>query len=112
LSLSGDVYEILKPMSSLGRPELLELETPIKKLYDYALIFRELRNFFTHLGEAITDMDRHGISGPMVTDSGIAYAPSAKYCIYLIWENNTIYFTNLSTLICNLHQRMDRFSGL
>lgn len=93
LSLSGDVYEVLKPMNSLSGTDLSELESPVKKLYADALIFRQLRNFFTHLREAITDMDRHGISGSMLTAAGITYASSAEHCIHLMWENNTIYFT-------------------
>jgi len=38
-------------------------------------------------------MDRHGISGPKNSNCGIRYTESAKSCVYLVWENNTIYFT-------------------
>ncbi len=57
-------------------------------------MFKEIRDMFTHLGETVTDMVRHGISGPQVTNSGITYSPSAIHCIHLIWDTNTIYFTH------------------
>lgn len=93
LSLSGDVYEMLKPLNKLDREELMELEAPVKSLYNYSERFKQIRNFFTHLGEAMTDMECHGISGPLVTDSGITYTPTARHCIHLVWDNSTIYFT-------------------
>lgn len=93
LSLSGDVYEILRPLNSLTGEELLELEAPVKGLYNYSLRFNHVRNFLTHLGEVVTDMVCHGVSGPLVTDSGITYAPTARHCIHLVWDNSTIYFT-------------------
>jgi hypothetical protein len=95
LSLSGDVYWTLFPLKDRTSDELQELEKPVKSLYDYAERFREIRNFYTHLGEAITNkMDRHGVSGPLSTKTGITYESTTQYCVHLLWEkNNTIYFT-------------------
>jgi hypothetical protein len=94
LSLSGDVYGTLSPLKDMTSNELHELEIPIKTLFGYSDRFREIRNFYTHLGEAITNMDRHGVSGPLTTKSGLTYDATAQHCVHLQWEkNNTIYFT-------------------
>ena len=94
LSLSGDIYEMLHSLKKLEKKDLLELDMPIKKLYNYSLTFIEIRDMFTHLGEALTDMQRHGISGSETTQSGITYSASAKHCIHLVWDVDTIYFTH------------------
>jgi hypothetical protein len=93
LSLSGDVYEMLAPLNNLTEEELLELEVPVKSLCNYSERFKDIRNFYTHLGEALTNMVRHGITGPVVTESGITYSPTARYCIHLVWDNSMVYFT-------------------
>jgi hypothetical protein len=93
LSLSGDVYEMLAPLNNLTKEELLELEAPVKILCRYSERFKDIRNFYTHLGEALTNMVRHGISGPIITESGNTYAPTARHCVHLVWDNSTIYFT-------------------
>ena len=93
LSLSGDMHEMLAPLNNLTEGELLELEAPVKNLYNSSKRFKDIRNFYTHLGEALTNMARHGISGPAMTESGIMYSPTARHCIQLVWDNSTIYFT-------------------
>ncbi len=91
LSLSGDLYNLLAPLTRCE--PLFELTEPIKRLYQLTNSFREVRNFFTHLDKVFTNMDKHGISGPIVSSCGITYSDSAKKCLYLIWLNNTIFFT-------------------
>lgn len=93
LSLSGDLYEMLAPLNNLTEDELLELEVPVKSLCNYSERFKDIRNFYTHLGEALTNMVRHGITGPAVTESGITYSPTARHCIHLVWDNSMVYFT-------------------
>lgn len=90
----ADVYGTLSPLNDMTSNELQEMEKPVKTLFGYSDRFREIRNFYTHLGEAITDMNRHGVSGPLTTKSGITYDATAQHCVHLQWENNnTIYFT-------------------
>ena len=38
-------------------------------------------------------MEGNGISGPILSKSGLIYTESAKYCVHLIWKNNSLYFT-------------------
>jgi len=93
VSLSGDVYNLLTPLVNVNPESLLELSAPIKELYKLSISFRGVRNFFTHLNEVLTNMDKHGISGPVTTDCHLSYTKSAKSCVHLVWDNNTIYFT-------------------
>lgn len=93
LSLMGDVYNLLTPLTKLSQRQLMELSPFIHNLYAEANKFREVRNCFTHLDEVLTDMDKHGVTGPVKTNSGIDYLPSAKGCVHLKWNNNVIHFT-------------------
>lgn len=95
ISLTGDLYNLLTPLVKVDPKSLMELSESIKELYDYSTRFREVRNFFTHLDEVLTYMDKHGISGPINAQCGLRYTESARACVHLIWDNNsnTIYFT-------------------
>jgi hypothetical protein len=95
LSLIGDIYNLTTPLLNLKNGYLLELEDSVKKLFDYANRFREARNFFTHLDEVLTNMDKHGITGAANTGCGIQYTNKARGCIHLVWnsDENTIHFT-------------------
>ncbi len=91
LSLTGDIYNV-----SLALQEnkgLLNLQKPIKDLYDVSNKFRHARDFFTHIEQMVTDMKSNGISGPKLSNSGLIYSESAKSCVHLIWRNNVLYFT-------------------
>lgn len=91
LSLTGDIYNI--SFALLKNKGLLELEKPIKDLYDAANKFRHSRDFFTHIEQMVTNMEGNGISGPKISKSGLIYSESAKSCVHLIWKNNVLYFT-------------------
>jgi hypothetical protein len=91
LSLMGDIYNPVKVLKE--NDKLMELTPFIQQLYDHANKFRKVRNFFTHLDEVLTDMDKHGITGPAKTNCGIEYASSAKGCVHLVWHQNVLHFT-------------------
>jgi hypothetical protein len=95
LSLMGDIYNLLAPLQNKNDVSLFELKDPIEKLYNRANDFRDIRNFFTHIGEILTDMDRHGITGAASTDCGIQYMNNAKGCVHLVWnpDDSSIHFT-------------------
>jgi hypothetical protein len=94
LSLTGDIYNLTTPLLRPKDGSLMELQLPIQRLFNCADNFRNARNFFTHLDEVITNMDKHGITGPATTNCGITYKENAKGCVHLIWDGiNTIHFT-------------------
>lgn len=94
LSLTGDIYNLTKPLLNAKEDSLMELREPIQTLYNHANIFRSARNFFTHLDEVLTNMDHHGITGSATTNCGITYKDKAKGCVHLVWDGiNTIHFT-------------------
>src|SRR5213594_2674639 len=78
LSLTGDIYNMAHAL--LENRCLLELEKPIRDLYDIAKKFRHARDFFTHIEQVLTDMKGNGISGPKISKSGLKYSGSAKSC--------------------------------
>lgn len=94
LSLAGDIYNISE--STLESKEgLLDLLPLIENLFKTSNSFREIRNFYTHLSEALVDMKKHGISGPCKLESGIEYGEDSKENIHLIWNryNETLSFS-------------------
>jgi hypothetical protein len=95
LSLTGDIYNLTTPLLKIKDGSLLELEASIRKLFDCANIFRGVRNFFTHLDDVLTNMDKHGITGATSTDCGIQYTDKARGCVHLVWksDDNSIHFT-------------------
>ena len=104
LSLIGDIYnpsKILKENSHLA-----ELTPFINELFERTDKFRKVRNFFTHLDEVLTDMDRHGVNGPVKTRCGIEYTEAAKRCIHLVWYQNVLHFT-YSKEVCEI--TIDKF---
>jgi hypothetical protein len=91
LSLVGDIYNPLKILKK--NDHLAELTPFITELFECAYKFRKVRNFFTHLDEVLTDMDKHGVNGPAKTRCGIEYTEAARGCIHLIWQQNVLHFT-------------------
>lgn len=91
LSLMGDIYNLLTPL--IQKDQLMEISPLIQQLYDHANKFRKVRNFFTHLDEVFTDMDKHGITGALKTNCGIVYTTTTRGCVHLVWYRNTIHFT-------------------
>lgn len=66
------------PLTKLSPSELKEISPYIHQLFYEANRFREIRNFFTHLDEVFTNMDRHGMTGALKTNCGIEYLPIQK----------------------------------
>lgn len=94
LSLCGDIYNITSLLLNAKNGSLMELREYIQSLDDYANKFKDARDFFTHLDEVLSKMDKHGITGSLSTNCGITYGKNAKGCVHLIWDgNNTIHFT-------------------
>jgi len=100
LSLSGDVYGALTPLKDMSANELQELEKPVKTLFNDSNQFREIRNFYTHLGEAITDMDRHGVSGPLTRNRESNMTP--PHNIVCREKNNTIHGKSVMGFLSHL----------
>ena len=38
-------------------------------------------------------METNGISGPVISKSGLRYSKSAKSCVHVVWRDNVLYFT-------------------
>lgn len=95
LSLTGDMYNFLTPLKDLNSTELIELETIITSLFNEADKFRGIRNTYTHLDEVLTNMDKHGVDGYLLTDCNLEYQHGVKSCVHLMWDDktSTIYYT-------------------
>jgi len=91
VSLSGDIFCIVK---RLGNLNIGNLSNSVVALGDYLEEFRELRNFYAHLDERLTNLDRHGITGEQSTKCGITYTKDAKGCFHLILVGNTLHFSS------------------
>lgn len=89
ISLIGDVYHLIESISKL---DLMELTSPINKLYSEAKKFRDLRNFFTHINEQISELKQNGISGSCKTSCGIEYV-NAQGCFHLVLSGNKVHFS-------------------
>jgi hypothetical protein len=55
--------------------------------------FRATRNFFTHLDQALSNPDKHGISGALDTGYGMQYTEATKGAMHIILAGDTLYFT-------------------
>jgi hypothetical protein len=91
LALAGDLIYVLEKLMTL--PKLLELGQFMTPLYNQAKKFRDARDFFTHMDEALRDHSKHGISGPTRLECGVEFTANAKNNVYLIWDENTLYFS-------------------
>jgi hypothetical protein len=91
LALAGDLILVLEKLTTL--PKLLELRQFLTPLRKQAEKFGDARHFFTHMDEALRDHSIHGISGPITLECGIEFTVNATNNVYLIWNDNTIYFS-------------------
>ena len=91
ISLSGDIYCILKRLGSL---ETKNLGQSIASLTQELEKFRALRNFFAHFDDRISDLDRHGITGVQSTNCGINYTENAKGCFHMAIVGNIFHFSS------------------
>ena len=91
LSLVSDIHLSSEALINIGN--LMELETPIQLLFDSVRPFRDVRNFFTHLDEVLSEPDIHGVTGPIKTNCGIVYTDTAKGCRHLVLAGDKIHFT-------------------
>jgi hypothetical protein len=91
LALGGDLTLVLEKLKDLRQPP--EVGCFIKPLHVHAEKFRDARHFFSHMDEALRDYSKHGVSGPATLDCGLHFTANATNNIYLIWENNTLYFS-------------------
>lgn len=51
------------------------------------------RNFFSHLEEALRDYSTPAVPVPYTLYCGVQFTANAKNNVYLIWENNMLYFS-------------------
>src|SRR5215207_927112 len=91
LSLAGDLIGVSKNLKGVkNEPELGQF---IKPIHEQAKKFEDARNFFTHMDEPLRDYSKHAIPVPHTLDCGLRFTANATNNIYLIWENNTLYFS-------------------
>lgn len=90
ISLTGDIWCILK---RLKKEELFDLEEPVSALIDLLEEFRDLRNFYAHLDERLSDLKNNGFTGSCETGCGIRY-DDAKECFHMILVGNVFYYTS------------------
>jgi hypothetical protein len=91
LALSGDLIYVLEKLITLRG--LLELGPLLPPLHKRANQFRDARDFFTHMDEALRDHSKHGISGPLKSECGTEFTAKATNNIYVIWHDNALYFS-------------------
>lgn len=91
LSFTSDIYFLMEALIKTGN--LMELDFAIKELHREADKFREIRNFYTHLNERITNLDAHGISGEHDTKCGIKYTDSSQDNFHLVISDDKIHFS-------------------
>lgn len=92
LALSGDLIDVLDKIKSL--PGLKELGSPISTMRKEVEKFRAARDFFTHMDEVWRDFSKHGADGPFDIANRSRYTVNAKNRVYLLWHDDTIYFTH------------------
>lgn len=91
LALAGDLIYVSDKLKNLQQPP--EIGNFIVSIFKQADQFRDARDFFTHMDDALRDHSKHGISGPATLECGVQFGPNAKNNVYVIWDNNTLYFS-------------------
>jgi hypothetical protein len=91
LALSGDLIYVLEKLITLRG--LLNLGPSLPSMLKRANQFRDARDFFTHMDDALRDHSKHGISGPLQLDCGAEFTADAKNNVYVIWHDNALYFS-------------------
>lgn len=92
LALSGDLIDVLHEIKSLKG--LNDLGVPISAMSKEAEKFKSARDFFTHMDEVWRDLFKHGVDGPFDIANRSHFTSSAKNRVYLVWDNDTIYFSH------------------
>src|SRR5919199_2572223 len=101
LSLVGDMYN---PLQILNKNDHLAELTPfINEFLWRTDKFRNVRNFFTHLDEVLTDMAKRGVNGPANTNCGIEYTKAAKGCVHLVWQQYVLHFRFQKIYVIDLY---------
>ena len=54
----------------------------------------DIRNFFTHLDERISNLEKHGIDGETNTNCGIRYNSAARNCFHFVIGKGEIHFSD------------------
>jgi len=89
LFLTNDVIAFSKPLK-----DLQELDNPLKTLTQAAKRFKDIRNFFTHLDERLSNLSKHGITGAIKTNCGIEYTSTAQGCFHLILIGDELHYSS------------------
>lgn len=90
IGLVGDAFCIAKRLSLI---DLRNLADPISRLLAQLEQFRDLRNFFAHLDDRLSNLDRHGITGTIQTNCGIEYN-GANGCFHIVLLGNVLHFSS------------------
>jgi hypothetical protein len=91
LALAGDLALVSDQLKDLRQPPALGQF--IKPLNEQAKRFHDARNFFSHMDEALRDYSKHAAPVPHRLDCGVEFTATATNNVYVIWENNTLYFS-------------------
>ena len=91
LALAGDLIYVSDKLKNLRQPP--EIGNLIVSIFKQADKFRDARDFFTHMDEALRDHSKHGISGRLTLDCGVRFTDNAKNNVYVIWDKSTLYFS-------------------
>lgn len=92
LALSGDLIYVLQQIQ--GLKGLNELGPVITSMLEEARKFEDARDFFTHMDERWRNLAKHGVDGPFNIAKKAHFTPNAKNQVYLIWNDDTIYFSH------------------
>lgn len=92
LALSRDLVYVLEKIKNM--PAAKELGPSIISMWKEAKKFEDAGDFFTHMDEVWRDPAIHGVDGPFTIANTSRYTSKAKNQVYLIWHNDTIYFSH------------------
>ncbi|MES1038943.1 hypothetical protein [Peribacillus simplex] len=92
LAMTADMYRITSAI--VKNSETGDLKPHLNKIKRSSNKFRDLRNFFEHIDDRLTDFNEHGISGETETNCGISYTESAKDCFHLVFDGSSFHFSD------------------
>ncbi|MGW6663068.1 hypothetical protein [Peribacillus sp. NPDC055009] len=92
LAMTADMYRITSAI--VKNSETGDLKSHLNKIKRSSNKFRDLRNFFEHIDDRLTDFNKHGISGETETNCGISYTESAKDCFHLVFDGFSFHFSD------------------
>lgn len=90
--MTADMYRITTAI--VKNTETGDLKPHLNKIKRSSNKYRDLRNFFEHIDDRLTDFNKHGISGETNTNCGIYYQENAKECFHLVFDGSSFHFSD------------------